>query len=166
LRAWTALDTLTIGKGIAANLSLDIDAGLLEKLEEYCAAGAAAVSPFDGAALLFEDVQRFAPMAPASTVPDAGGASPWVDAAPMPITCAMLPGAVAAAPPAAGGAAQLASAAAPADEARSLERLVAAAARVRERAARAPLLAAAMERHERQIGSNEWGVAATHSAER
>ena len=131
LRNWTAADTLTIGKGIAASLSLDIDAGLVEKLQAYCAAGAAALPPFDGAALLFQDVQRFAPIDPASTIPDATGARPFTDAPPSPISCAAVGG------------------------------QVAAAKRFREKAEHTPMLAAAMQRRERQIGSNEWGVAAT-----
>jgi penicillin amidase len=130
LRDWTALDTLAIGKGIAASLSLDIDAGLVETLETYCAAGAAAAPPFDGAALLFQDVRRFAPMDPASTVPDATGALPFTEVASDPISCADLPASVAA------------------------------VRRFRDKAEQTPLLAAAMQRHERQIGSNEWGVAA------
>jgi hypothetical protein len=88
LREWTAADTLTIGKGIAASLSLDIDAGLVEKLEAYCNAGAAAIPPYDGAALLFQDVQRFAPLDPSATVPDATGATPYTDAPSSPISCA------------------------------------------------------------------------------
>lgn len=128
LRDWTALDTLVIGKGIAASLSLDIDAGLVERLEAYCAAGLAADPPFDGAALLFGDVQRVAPMDPAATVPDATGTRPYTDAPPEPITCASV-----------GLAAR-------------------AAERFRDKAEATPFLAKAMGRHERQIGSNEWGL--------
>ncbi len=133
LRPWSAVDTLTIGKGIAASLSLDIDAGLVEKLEDYCAVGAAAVPPFDGAALLFQDVQRFAPMDPSSTIPDATGATPYTDAPSSPISCA------------------------------AVGPQVAAAKRFREAAERTPLLAAVMQRREREIGSNEWGVTASHA---
>ena len=131
LRTWKAADTLTIGKGIAASLSLDIDAGLVERLEAFCNAGAAAVPPFDGAALLFEDVQRFAPIDPSSTIPDATGAKPFIDAPLAPITCA------------------------------AVGPQVAAAKRFREKAEQTPLLAATMQRREREIGSNEWGVAAS-----
>jgi penicillin amidase len=130
LREWTPGDTLAIGKGIAASLSLDIDAGLVETLEAYCDAGAAATPPFDGAALLFQDVRRFAPMDPAATVLDATGTTPYTDAAPDPIACA--------------------DAGVP----------VAAAKRFREKAEGAALLAKAMQRPERQIGSNEWGITA------
>jgi penicillin amidase len=131
LRDWTPGDTLSIGKGIAASLSLDIDAGLLEDLQEYCAAGAAATPPYDGAALFFQDVRRFAPMDPAATVPDATGTTPYTDAPADPIDCAAVETGVAAA-----------------------------AGRFRARAEETPLLARAMQRPERQIGSNEWGVTA------
>jgi len=133
LRKWTALDTLSIGKGIAASLALDLDTGLDEKLAEYCAAGAAASPPFDGAALLFDDVQRFAPMDPASTVPDATGTTPFVPAPPMPIACS------------------------------AVTTPVAAIERVRRKIAATPFLAAASDRRARQVGSNEWGVAASHA---
>jgi penicillin amidase len=129
LREWTALDTLAIGKGIAASLSLDIDAGLAEKLGSYCAAGAAATPPFDGAVLLFQDVQRFAPMDPASTVPDATGARSFADGPSSPITCGQV------------------------------ATNVAASRRLLEKVAATPLLAEAAQRRARQIGSNEWGVA-------
>lgn len=130
LRRWTALDVLVIGKGIAASLSLDIDAGNIETLEAYCTAGAAATPPFDGAALLFQDVRRFAPMDPAATVPDATGTKPFTDAPSVPISCD------------------------------AVGVSLAAVQRFREKAERTPLLAAAMQRRERQIGSNEWGVTA------
>jgi penicillin amidase len=75
-RAWNVVDTLAIGKGIAASLSLDIDAGLAETLQAYIDAGA--TGGFDGEALFFEDVRRAAPMDPASTVPDATAGFPFV----------------------------------------------------------------------------------------
>lgn len=79
-RPWSVIDTLAIAKGIAASLSLDIDAGLMEQLDAYMAAGAA--QGFDGQALFFEDVRRAAPMDPASTVPDATSGFPFVAQAP------------------------------------------------------------------------------------
>jgi penicillin amidase len=75
-RPWTVVDTLSIGKGIAASLSLDIDAGLTERLQAYIAAGTA--NGFDGEKLFFEDVRRSAPIDPASTVPDATSGFPFV----------------------------------------------------------------------------------------
>ncbi len=79
-RAWTIVDTLAIGKGIAASLSLDIDAGLAEMLQAYIDAGTS--GSFDGEALFFQDVRRIAPMDPASTVPDATSGFPFVANAP------------------------------------------------------------------------------------
>ena len=79
-RPWSVVDSLAIGKAIAASLSLDIDFGLAEMLEAYVEAGDD--QGFDGRALLFEDVQRFAPMDPAASVPDATGATPFLARAP------------------------------------------------------------------------------------
>ncbi len=131
-RPWAVVDTLSIGKAIAASLSLDIDLGALEDLEDYVAAGDA--QGFDGAALYFDDVNRVAPFDPASTIPDATGGTPFVTA-----------------------------------QARSLDRKFlakagAASERIRQDFAQHPLLAAALERREGFVGSNEWGVAAQHSA--
>ena len=159
LRDWTPLDTLSIGRGIAASLSLDIDAGLLEKLQEYCDAGAAADPPYDGAALLFQDVQRTAPMDPSSTVPDATGSRPYTEVASSPIGCDALATPAATAAAGAGGeTARTARTAVP-------RWAVAAAGRFAERAERVPFLAAVMHRSEQQIGSNEWGVAASETVE-
>jgi hypothetical protein len=49
--------------------------GYTADLEQYVAAGEAAVPPFDGRALADEDVSRLAPLDPASSVPDAGGSA-------------------------------------------------------------------------------------------
>ncbi len=75
-RPWTPVDSLVIGKAIAANLSLDIDIGPGQQLEAYVAAGAA--GGFDGRALFFEDVRRAAPIDPVATVPDATGTTPFL----------------------------------------------------------------------------------------
>ncbi len=75
-RSWTPVDSLVIGKAIAASLSLDIDIGAAEQLAAYVAAGIA--QGFDGEALLSQDVRRLAPMYPASTLPDAGAAPVFV----------------------------------------------------------------------------------------
>jgi penicillin amidase len=75
VRPWEAVDTLKIGKGISASLSLDVDTGLTEALAEYVQAGMD--DGFDGQALFSEDVFRSAPMDPASTVPDATNGTPY-----------------------------------------------------------------------------------------
>ncbi len=74
-RPWAPVDTLAIGKAIAASLSLDIDVGRTFDYEAYVAAGSA--GGYDGAAL-YADVVCAAPMDPASTVPDATGTFPFV----------------------------------------------------------------------------------------
>jgi len=75
-REWTPVDSLVIGKGIAASLSLDIDTGNTEALARFVAAGDS--NGFDGAALFFEDVRRLAPMDAASTIPDATREFPFL----------------------------------------------------------------------------------------
>jgi penicillin G amidase len=129
-RTWTPLDSLVIGKGIAASLSLDIDTGNTADLARFVAAGES--HGFDGATLFFEDVRRIAPMDPASTIPDATREFPFL------------------------------AKRAPRDRLK-LASAGAAAVRVRERFARVPRLARALERHESFAGSNEWGVAGRHS---
>lgn len=67
--AWTALDSLTIGKGIAFGQSFDTtDLELTVALAAYQEAGEA--GGFDGAALFFEDAFRAAPFDPTVTVPN------------------------------------------------------------------------------------------------
>ena len=80
-RPWEPVDSLAVGKAIAASLSLSIDVGLVEQLDAYVKAGQAATPPFDGQKLLFDDVRRNAPMDPASSVPDATGGFPFLTAA-------------------------------------------------------------------------------------
>ena len=80
-RPWNVVDSLAIGKAIAASLSLDIDFGLAEMLQAYVEAGDD--QGFDGRALLAQDVLRTAPMDPASTVPDATGTTPFLARAPQ-----------------------------------------------------------------------------------
>jgi penicillin amidase len=68
-RPWDIVDSLLVGKAIAASLSLDIDISPTLQLQGFIGAGI--VGGFDGQTLFFEDVVRSAPMDPASTVPDA-----------------------------------------------------------------------------------------------
>ena len=74
VRPWDPIDSLVIGKAIAANLSLDIDIEPTLQLNEYVTK----LGPAQGSALFFEDVRRLAPMDPASTVPDATGDTPFL----------------------------------------------------------------------------------------
>ena len=132
-RRWNAIDTLAIGKGISASLSLDIDAGLVEKLDAYVTTGAKAQPPFDGRRLLFEDVERAAPIDGVSTVPDATGGFPFLTAS------------------------------AAKRERRFVADAAKAVRRFREKAASSKLLALAMDRRDSFVGSNEWGVGASAS---
>ena len=92
-RPWTPVDSLSIGKAIAASLSLDLDTGITSRYERFVGVGDA--SGFDGAAL-FADVVRVAPMDPASTVPDATGSVPFVAKQQAPLPRRMLARAAAA----------------------------------------------------------------------
>jgi penicillin G amidase len=74
-RPWEAVDTLKIGKAIAASLSLDVDTDLTQQLVAYIQAGVA--NGFDGQVLFSQDVFRAAPIDPASTVPDATNTTPF-----------------------------------------------------------------------------------------
>ncbi len=78
VRPWDVVDSLVIGKAIAASLSLDIDIGPTLQLQGFIQAGLA--GGFDGEALFFEDVVRSAPMDPAATVPDATNTTPYLAA--------------------------------------------------------------------------------------
>lgn len=128
-RRWTPVDTLALGRGIAASLSLSIDSGLVEKLDAYVKKGESATPPFDGKKLLFEDVQRFAPADPAATIPDATGTFPFLTAK------------------------------LEAPEKALLAKSIPALRRLREKASHSRLLARALERQGSPLGSNEWGVA-------
>jgi len=71
IERWTPLDSIMVGKGLAALTSLapegDIDLTLELGAYEY----AGSIAGFDGTKLFFEDLYRSAPFNPASTVPDA-----------------------------------------------------------------------------------------------
>jgi penicillin amidase len=75
VRPWEAVDALKIGKAIAASLSLDIDTGLTQALQQFIESGIA--NGFDGQVFFAEDVNRSAPMDPAATVPDATDDTPF-----------------------------------------------------------------------------------------
>jgi penicillin G amidase len=69
---WTPVDTATIGKAIAFELSFDLDIGPTLQLVAYVTA----LGPQRGFALFTQDVMRSQPFSNASTVPDAGGGQP------------------------------------------------------------------------------------------
>ena len=64
---WTPVDTLTVGKAIAFQLSFDLDIGPTLQLQAYVHA----LGPQRGTALFTQDVMRSQPFSSASTVPDA-----------------------------------------------------------------------------------------------
>ena len=130
VREWTPIDSLVIGKAIAASLSLDIDIGATVQLNEYVAQLGLA----QGSALFFEDVRRSAPMDPAATVPDATGGTPFL-------------------------AQKLTQ-----SKRTRLAKAAAGAKRLQNRLEQAPNIARLMNRREREIGSNEWGVAGAHTS--
>ena len=129
VRPWDIVDSLVIGKAIAASLSLDIDISPTLALQGFIAAGIA--GGFDGQALFFGDIVRSAPMDPASTVPDATGGVPYAQAPKL-------------------------------DEA-LIARTAARAEGLMEKLSQSRLLTLAMSRRTTHVGSNEWGVAGTHS---
>ena len=69
---WTPVDTLTVGKAIAFELSFDLDIAPTLQLDAYVAA----LGQEKGYALFSQDVMRSQPFSDASTVPDAGGVHP------------------------------------------------------------------------------------------
>ncbi|MFQ5457176.1 MAG: penicillin acylase family protein [Myxococcota bacterium] len=133
-RPWNVTDSLVIGKAIAASLSFDLDdIDRTIALQTYIGTGA--VLGFDGQALFSEDINRAAPMDPASTVPDATNGTPFI------------------------------SAKADSEKRIMLARAAEQGERAKDKLAQSPFLAQAMRRSDSFIGSNEWGVAAVHTKE-
>ncbi len=147
-RPWTPLDSTVVGKGLALSLSFDVDIGSTTNYLRYVGALGEPV----GAAMFFYDVFRSAPFDPAASVPDATGGAPFL-------------GSLAAKTSAAGASKASASAAArPAVGAPSLNAgALRALDNLRKRYEAIPFLRDALNRKDRQIGSNEWGVAGTRT---
>ncbi len=138
LHPWTALDSLTIAKGLAFGLSFDLgDIALTTALSAFDSAGKA--GGFDGLTLFAEDVYRFAPFDPTPSLPvpilGPGGPGGPVD----PPAAAVSP-----------------LATVPKTAAYLTPRTARLAARYRDAAARVPLLRDALERRESGRGSNWW----------
>ncbi|WP_300614819.1 penicillin acylase family protein [Dokdonella sp.] len=135
---WTPVDTLCVGKGLAYQLSFDLDIDPTIRLGAYQKAGAAA--GFDGTALFFGDLNRSAPADDRVTVPGfvPGGAS-------VPKSAAVL--------------AHVGS------EQPTIDPVTLELARnFRARIAGNPLFAKALEGRDTPIGSNEWVVSGTLTA--
>jgi penicillin amidase len=76
---WTPLDSLTVGKALAFQLSFDLDTGATTQLLSYVTA----FGPTAGYALFSQDVMRSQPFSAASTVPDATGAGAAATSTPL-----------------------------------------------------------------------------------
>ena len=68
LEPWTVIDSLVVGKAIAFDQSLDIDAGPTLAFLSYV--NALSQVGLDGAALFFEDLWRSAPAEPVAVIPE------------------------------------------------------------------------------------------------
>ncbi len=141
---WTPVDSLCVGKGLAFQLSFDLDIDPTIQLGAYQQAGQAA--GFNGSTLYFGDTHRIAPADDRVTVPGfvPGSANGQSDAsAPSP---------------------KLANAKdAPMVGTISAETIDLARA-YREQLQDSPLLSRALAGHETPIGSNEWVIGGSHTA--
>jgi penicillin amidase len=139
---WTALDCAIIGKALAFQLSFDLDDGATSDFQTYAAKLGLPLAQ----AMFFGDVFRSAPFDPASTIPDATGAAPFLGALSKTNAAAVAKTtAEAAALPSAG----------PAIDATVVKGLH----DLRRRYESVPFLKNTLTRTEQQIGSNEWAVA-------
>ena len=149
---WTALDSATIAKALAFQLSFDIDVTATLQYLEY-QAKLAPINPALPDGLFFGDVFRSAPFDKASSVPDATGSAPFLGAlAKTSATGARKSGADE------GQAARAGGLAIGADTARMLRN-------VQRRYEGVPFLRNTLNRTELQIGSNEWAVAASRTVD-
>ncbi len=169
-RPWDIVDSIVIGKAIAFSLSFDLDTGATEDFLAYVTALGPA-----GALVFTQDVFRAQPFDCASTVPDATGAYPFipVPGAPNPEACPppagvsglateaatlAADGTNAAVPAAAGGAVTAVAGSAPPSDV--LQRL---AAQAGSALRASPFIRERLDA-DGTIGSNEWGVTPTASA--
>ncbi|MBN8482516.1 MAG: penicillin acylase family protein [Xanthomonadales bacterium] len=138
---WTPVDSLCVGKGLAFQLSFDLDIDPTIKLGAYQQAGAA--GGFDGSVLYFGDTHRIAPADNRVSVP---GFQPGATAA---NATATFPDDA----PKSDG-----SGIGPID-AQTLDM----ARALREQLQASPLMRRALEGRDTPIGSNEWVVAGNHT---
>jgi penicillin amidase len=139
IHPWTALDSVTIAKGLAFALSFDLtDIDITIALTAFQTAGAA--GGFDASTLFTEDVYRFQPFDPTTTLPASHPPDYQNPGGPMTEEKRLLsPKALSA-------------------------KTAALARRYREKAARVPLLRSALERRQQGLGSNWWVAAGTVTA--
>ncbi|MFA7321972.1 MAG: penicillin acylase family protein [Dokdonella sp.] len=138
---WTPVDSLCVGKGLAFQLSFDLDIDPTIKLGAYQQAGQAA--GFDGSTLYFGDTHRIAPADNRVSVPDfvPGGDNGAATSLPKLDNAKSVPavGTI--------GSDTI-------DMARAF----------REQLQDSPLLRRALDGRETPIGSNEWVIAGSHTA--
>jgi penicillin amidase len=146
VRAWTPVDSVAIGKLIAAGLSFGLgDINNSINLGTY----QAVLGPAAGSALFFEDLFRSQPFDPASTVPDSGGDG---DLGPPNPKGPMKPKAL--------GAAPAGSQPVPSINPKAVEM----GRRFLEKATASPFLKTVIENDPAARGSNNWGVTPEKSA--
>ena len=145
--AWTPVDSIAVGKGLAFQLSFDLDIDPTIKLGAYQQSGKAA--GFDGTALFFGDVRRSAPADDRVTVP---GFQPGASASAQGAQQASAVGGAASAigtPPSIGDISAT---------------TISLAQNYRNAIADNPLFRKALQGHDSPIGSNEWVVAGQNTA--
>ncbi len=140
---WTPVDSLCVGKGLAFQLSFDLDIDPTINLGAYQQAGAAA--GFNGAALYFGDTHRIAPADNRVSVPDFVPTDATGSSAAM----ASLP--------------KLGSVLDTPDVGTISAQTIDMARAFREQLQDSPLLGRALAGRDTPIGSNEWVVAGTHT---
>jgi penicillin G amidase len=141
-KPWTPLDSAIIAKALAFSLSFDIDTGPTLDYQAYVAK----LGPQGAYAMFFGDVFRSAPFDPASSVPDATGATPFASS-------------LKTAAPAKASGKSTAAGAAPAFATPQFDAGVVRGLRdLRRRYESVPFLKNTLTRTEQQIGSNEWAV--------
>jgi penicillin G amidase len=141
---WTPVDSLCVGKGLAFQLSFDLDIDPTIQLGAYQQAGQAV--GFDGSALYFGDTHRVAPADDRVSVPG------------------FVPGSANGTAAEASSMPKLAAASdIPAIGTISTQTVDMARA-FREQLQDSPLLRRALNGHESPVGSNEWVIAGSHTA--
>jgi penicillin amidase len=144
--AWTPVDSIAVGKGLAFQLSFDLDISPTIQLGAYQASGHAA--GYDGTALFFGDVRRAAPPDDRVTVPGFQPSASFSTQANLVAT-------------AAGGAAADAGVPAIGDVSATTMKL---ARDYRNAISANPLFQRALQGRDSPIGSNEWVVAGQNTA--
>jgi penicillin amidase len=134
---WTPVDCVAVAKGLAFQLSFDLDISATLTYLSY-QEKLAPINPLLPDALFFLDVFRSAPFDPAASIPDANGAPPR-------LTAAQTNG---------GAEASRSMHAMPYGDG-TVKRML---ENYRGRMERVPFLRQTLQRREQQVGSNEWAV--------